>query len=488
MWRWLLLFPTTVLSLVIDASSSLESLPVDVIDIILEKSGLTSCGLLETSQRWAAQHAEYQRACAAYSNANNQASNALFKAVHDTRFTFEAELDLQALLRYGLPDFDENALQQAFYTACVFGILRSAAHLLPYANINGTPAYRPLVIAAASNAFGTVDWLLGHGADINIEETPEGLNGFRETALMAAIESQFEEMALYLLDHGADPRRGQDLALVRATHHSLLEIVIRLLKAGADPNALYGAPMQAAASLGDLELIRALVDAGANLNLGRPRPLSIATTFEPEILDELEAHGANVTALDGEALCFAARSGTLTSIIWLLERGLSPRQRGCSALKSSAAIGDINAISVYRLFDPHIAQCGDSIALDEAIRHRRPQTLHILLEFGADVNAGGGRPLMLAIETCSVLIIHTLLNHHVNVHVEEELPLRMAIRNHCPVQLIKELVDAGADFRHPLVLKELQPRPFYQKFFRRNYPSNFVNSVQQFYQTLPHNS
>jgi cytohesin len=118
--------------------------------------------------------------------------------------------------------------------------------------------------------------LLAAGADPN--ESHDG------TCLL---ESAFEnhagdEIALALLDAGADPARlsSNHLNLVWATCTGRADVVRAFVRAGAplDRQAIMGGPLEVAASRGCLEILDLLIEAGADVNSGSAfdSPLSSA--------------------------------------------------------------------------------------------------------------------------------------------------------------------------------------------------------------------
>ena len=162
-----------------------------------------------------------------------------------------------------------------------------------------TNQFTALLFAAQQGNLDAARLLLSAGADVN-DAAPEGIGGntnartrfIAETdaaALLVAIDSLHEEMALFLLDRGADPNHdgAGRTALHAAVQHKMPTVVSALLARGADPNArlerrlpyvsrrinqdngmtpsnIGATPFFLAASFGDLETMRLLVDNGAD--------------------------------------------------------------------------------------------------------------------------------------------------------------------------------------------------------------------------------
>ena len=162
-----------------------------------------------------------------------------------------------------------------------------------------TNRFTPLLFAAQQGNLDAARLLLSAGANVN-ESAPEGIGGNTNArtrfiadtdaaALLVAIDSLHEEMALFLLDQGADPGHAGAgrTALHAAVQHRMPAVVTALLERGADPNArlerrlpfvsrrinqdngltpsnIGATPFFLAASFGDLETMRILVEGGAD--------------------------------------------------------------------------------------------------------------------------------------------------------------------------------------------------------------------------------
>lgn len=159
--------------------------------------------------------------------------------------------------------------------------------------------YTPLLFAAQQGSINLGRLLLERGADVN-ESAPDGISGntnarsalipeTEASALMVAIDSGHEEMAIFLLNNGADPELVDTgrTALHSAVQHQMHTLAKALLDHGANPNAqltrnmpvfsrvilidnglsvdkLGATPFFLAAGYNDLEMIDILVDGGAD--------------------------------------------------------------------------------------------------------------------------------------------------------------------------------------------------------------------------------
>ncbi|MDE0829239.1 MAG: ankyrin repeat domain-containing protein, partial [Vicinamibacterales bacterium] len=162
-----------------------------------------------------------------------------------------------------------------------------------------TNRFTPLLFAAQQGNIEAARLLLSAGADVN-DAAPDGIGGntnartrfvpdTEAAALLVAIDSEQPEMALFLLEQGADPNHAGAgrTALHAAVQRKMPGVLAALLERGANPNArldkqlpfvsrrifqanglapsdIGATPFFLAASFGDLESMRLLVEAGAD--------------------------------------------------------------------------------------------------------------------------------------------------------------------------------------------------------------------------------
>ncbi len=204
--------------------------------------------------------------------------------------------------------------------------------------------FTPLLFAAQQGDVDSARTLLGAGADVK-EATPE--NG---SVLVVATASGHEELAVFLLEQGADPNATDGFgisAMHYALHEGLLtlmgakrsstdrfgwlrpnmpELVKTLLAHGADPNARIGknfptlddpflgrstedppqmdpvgaTPFMLAAASGDIEAMRILVEGRADpraTTLGGVTPLMVAAGMGTELRKREEKSALEATKL-----------------------------------------------------------------------------------------------------------------------------------------------------------------------------------------------
>ncbi len=299
--------------------------------------------------------------------------------------------------------------------------------------------FTPLLFAAKQGDLESVRILLAAGATIDdgtpsrdetgsrrgVGPVPDGMN-----PLLMATASGHEELALFLLDQGADPDAADGTGAT-ALHHALLKgmalvgavstslsvnnyvfrpnmvrLVHAVLARGGDPNArmlrdprlpgntprfsLVGAtPFFFATSTGDIDLMRFLIESGADPMLATQRnitPLMVAAGLgnkedptEERKMMALEAArmlielGANVNAVgenDWTALHGAAYTGADAMSQLLVEEGAElDVEDAFGQTPYSIAAGQVGAFIVEfqkKPFGPH------------------PSTANLLLELGAD--------------------------------------------------------------------------------------------------------
>ncbi len=202
----------------------------------------------------------------------------------------------------------------------------------------------PLVFAARIGDLESVRVLLEAGADIN------QVTEYDWTALLAAVNNRYYQLAHYLLEHGADPNianKGGWNALYLATKNRNIEGGDYPIRTPDDD---------------DMALIRALLDRGADPNLRMSSSTETRTVFTHQWLHE---EGAT-------PFLRAAMSGDLELMQLLLDHGADPSiatEHGVTPLMVAAGIGWVEGVTRERSPEQTL----------EAIR--------LLLDLGADVNA-----------------------------------------------------------------------------------------------------
>lgn len=193
---------------------------------------------------------------------------------------------------------------------------------------------------------------------------------------------------------------------------------------GANPNSggLDSETFCRAARRGRADVVALFVQRGADVQAAHGRPLIEAVGANEETVAVLLQAGANPNAREGSALFHAALGGSVGICRMLLDNG-----------------ADVNAAKVRRLDGtegPHVV----SLAAQEG--HRA--VVALLVERGADVNAGDGAALRDAARQGEREGVEILLDHGADIHAQEDYALRIAARNGA-AEVVRLLLMRGAD-------------------------------------------
>lgn len=183
-------------------------------------------------------------------------------------------------------------------------------------------AATPMVEAAGSGNLAQVRSLAEEGASLNTL-TEQG------TPLSAAVSGQQDDVALFLLQQGAEPdRAGANgrTPLMLAAASGQRRMVSLLLAAGADVNARAAngaSPVMLAAQQGHLSVVKMLLSAGANVNIsqnGESLLMQIVERGDLLTAEVLVSAGADVDyrAEDGRTALDVARNNNNRELEMLL--------------------------------------------------------------------------------------------------------------------------------------------------------------------------
>lgn len=286
------------------------------------------------------------------------------------------------------------------------------------------PGAEELCRASAEGDFRTVQLLLERGADAEVRDA-DGLtplmiavkNGFREvamrlldkgadieakradrwpfTALQLAVEGGRREMVELLVDRGADINvwvHHADPVLLLADKNRHAELVGLLLARGADP-LLKGdssfTPLEAAAARGDVRSVEILTaskpECAAESELGASALRMAAMEGKERVVRWLLRNGADINGRDKEgmtALMVAALHGHRGMVELLLENKADPRvvSRTGDTARDYAALQDHDEIAA--MLEPGGASPGAKkpISEEEAARRRARRTKVLVVE------------------------------------------------------------------------------------------------------------
>lgn len=301
----------------------------------------------------------------------------------------------------------------------------------------------------------------------------------RHTPLVDAIKHGFEEIAIHLMDNGADVNLcGGDMPLAAAVSGRQLRVAEKLLKKGADADFTVteelDSVMTLAAKQSDLPMLKMLHQLGCYLHHKDKKGMTClhiaAKNDDFEMAKYLVEHGSkvNVRTKDDEApLHWAAYVGSDSVANYLMDHGADTQHRtfdGDSVLLAATKKcsdetfkrilasgwnkddrndrGNVPLLDVIKAGSLEKTKAlveagGDinvstgksnayiqGIALNEAIDAKSLPIVEYLLNRGADVEQLGKHnqtPLLLAIEKNEMTIADRLIKHGANINYEFEL-------------------------------------------------------------------
>jgi uncharacterized protein len=359
----------------------------------------------------------------------------------------DAGTNVNAANDYGSTPLTEAAT--AGNTAIVERLLKAGVD----ANARGKDDTTPLMLAARGNNVDVGRLLIEHGADVNAKEAWRG-----QTALIWAAAQRQPAMVKLLVEHGADPnarsntndwdrqvsgerRRlyrpfGGLTALMYAAREGCVDCARALVEGGADPD-LSGyrnvTPLIMAIDNLHFDTASYLIDAGATLDMwdgwgrtplymavdmntvpkgGRPDRASTDRTIGLELIEKILARGANpnvqlkllppyreavddrgcdsMLTVGATPLLRAAKTFDTAAMKLLLAHGARldlPNGSGVMPVHAAAGYGSLECdIRGYGPGIPHY--------MTADVQQRSIETLQVLVDAGADVNAattGGQR-------------------------------------------------------------------------------------------------
>ncbi|MDC4227386.1 MAG: ankyrin repeat domain-containing protein [Candidatus Manganitrophus sp.] len=250
------------------------------------------------------------------------------------------------------------------------------------ADLCGGGSQSPLLWAAANGRREAAAALLGAGARACEQDKTQ------ITSVVAAAQNGYVDTVELFLEETADVTEGEKIsALERAAANGHLDVIHLLLhhRVAADAKtAPEFNPVGSAAFRGHTEIVKFFLDRGADPN--GPVPVY------------------------GTPLGAAAGGGHLQTAKLLLERGATPT---ATALRSAAQGGhlEIARLLLDKGVDVNVVDA-DKTPLIAAIAGRKTNMLPLLIERGADLNAGVGfvePPLLLAAQSSEAEMVRLLL-------------------------------------------------------------------------------
>lgn len=273
--------------------------------------------------------------------------------------------------------------------------------------------FTPLLYAVLTGDMATVRVLVDSGADVN-DASPDGVS-----ALMLALTKRHEDLALLLVERGADPnydRRNEFLDSYAYLADGQDPLAVETPEE-VDDFAGYTA-LHVAAATRQHRALRAMLAAGGDPDARMDRPKRFIEAFEVGVFT---APGVGrLTQVGSTPFMVAAKTADAEAMRILAEAGADPfaaTDDGVTALMLAAGLGKRAATDItYYHWDQHQAV--------EAVRYA--------LELGADINAAnewGATALHAAAYHAADALIRFLVENGANLDAtdwEGQTPLRLA--------------------------------------------------------------
>mmetsp|Transcript_21250 Transcript_21250/g.55281 ORF Transcript_21250/g.55281 Transcript_21250/m.55281 type:complete len:965 (-) Transcript_21250:169-3063(-) len=343
-------------------------------------------------------------------------------------------------LEHGVgPNVEALGGQNALFQAASQGNTELIEKLLQCgANIDGQDGQGlPLAIAAKNHHLPAVKLLVSKGAKVNVEARP----------LIMAIDDSNVDIALYLLEAGADPHypcKGGQNALWRASYHGYTSLVRALLAKGADVGGdkEAAAPIIVAAQNGHLEVIKVLVEAGADVNSENGKTTVLASAVENdryECVEYLLDRGAIPKAPDSSPLtpldrAFVNDHVREEMIVLLVRHGATLHKD--VPLMCLAARKSVKAVQLLQQegFNLSVVAADGNTPLHFAVtRNETTEVIRYLAEQGCDLeakNEDGMSPLFLAVVNEQDKSVAALFGVGA-----DPSSLQVQVRNHSPAEV-----------------------------------------------------
>jgi ankyrin repeat protein len=328
---------------------------------------------------------------------------------------------VQALLARGAnPNASERLGQTVLMWAAAEG-QTDVIHALIQAgaDINASldSGFTPFFFAVREGRLDVVKQLLAAGVDVNAmlqpaeEDLARGGNSFQRqrrrnraqitSPLLMAVQNAHFELALALVDAGADPNDVR-------TGFTPLHMIPGVRKPDSS-DISDGAPPRGAGSVSSTDFVREIVERGADVNFR----LAEGTRRMPNTSSQIETAGAT-------PLLFAADRADVPLMRLLLESGadpLLPNFNGTTPFLAAAGLGtqepqeeageESESLEAVKLLLAHGADVNDvnndgDTAMHGAAYNMYPRVIELLAESGADpqvwknVNKFGRTPLFIA--------------------------------------------------------------------------------------------
>ena len=274
--------------------------------------------------------------------------------------------------------------------------------------------FTPLLYGVMAGDVGTVRVLVDGGADVN-EAAPDGVS-----ALMLALIKRHEDLAVFLVEQGADPNYDpRVLVFARGNKdHEDGQDRVASEEDEATPDFAGYSALHVAAATSQHRAMRAILEAGGDPDARMDRPKRFIEAFEIGVFQS--PGSGRITQVGSTPFMLAAKSADAEGMRILAEAGADPfatTKDGTTALALAAGYGKRASSDItYYVWNQHKAI--------EAVQYA--------LELGIDINAAngwGGTALHGATYHAANELIRFLVENGADMNQtdwENQTPLRLA--------------------------------------------------------------
>jgi ankyrin repeat protein len=245
--------------------------------------------------------------------------------------------------------------------------------------------------------------------------------------LYDAIQARKGEAVKILLEAGANAVADENKAVLLASSIGDVEILEILQAHGADLCALDSQPLFNAVMAGDASCVRLLLSAGANANARLGIGLIAISNGDSEIMELLLAAGGKLPTPG--LVAHAADCDSIETLLLLAEHGY-PYEPYADEIAISAARSSSFRILKFILEKSIVSQPGCNIALINAAAKPSEQVLDLLLHHGADAGDDNSAALKTAINARHFAHAKKLLAANAYVPDLDSQALWLAIEAH----------------------------------------------------------
>jgi ankyrin repeat protein len=329
----------------------------------------------------------------------------------------------------------------------------------------------PLDIATTMGSLDIVKLLMSYGARVDLSQGPQG----RWTKSVLTTAARHGHVDLVRFFHEAEaninaissPGDGSPLQAAVKSHK--LEIVEYLLEAGANINACFSntTALQIAVETEDLTIVQCLLRRGANVNapahgMNEDTALEAAAyTGNLELVDLLLMWGASDITNAMISASYRYHSQVVKAL-WYCGTGLEATLKTAHqkiALVAGVRCGDYQFVRQLQEFGISVdapALEGDTewtTALQVAVANNRSDLVHLLVAFGADVNApaidmDGLTALQVAADAGELQLVQFLLSAGADVNASRSILGMMALPAAAradSLEIVQLLLESGAN-------------------------------------------